>query len=94
MKQSPYEATFLLTDGCMWELTKILGNEHPHSIEVVDIATGAVRYIRSGSKIRFLEGEITDIRKAEENSCEPPAEVSSPVQDKLQGGKRGKKGSN
>jgi len=31
------EKVFILTDGCMWEINKETGNEHPHSIEVVDI---------------------------------------------------------
>lgn len=61
-----HEKTFLLTDGCMWEATKEEGNEHPHCIEVVDIETGAVRYIKSGSRIKFLAGEITDIRSSQE----------------------------
>lgn len=56
------EKIYLLTDGCIWELNKQTGNEHPHSIEVVDLETGAIRYIRSGSKIAFIEGQITDLR--------------------------------
>ncbi len=59
------EKIYLLTDGCAWEINKQTGNEHPHSIEVVDVATAAVRYIKSGSKIKFLEGEISDIRTQE-----------------------------
>jgi hypothetical protein len=34
-------------------------------VEVVDLQTGAVRYIKSGSKISFVEGEISDIRTQE-----------------------------
>ena len=56
------EKVYLLTDGCAWEINRQTGNEHPHSIEVVDLETGAVRYIKSGSRIKFLEGEISDIR--------------------------------
>jgi len=56
------EKVYLLTDGCMWELNKQTGNEHPHAVEVVDLETGAVRYIKSGSRIAFIEGEISDIR--------------------------------
>lgn len=56
------ECTFLLTDGCMWEKQKQEGTFHPHAIEVVDIETGQVRYIQSGSKIRFVEGDITEGR--------------------------------
>jgi hypothetical protein len=56
------EKIYILTDGCMWELNKKMGSEHAHAIEVVDPETGAVRYIKSGSKIKFVEGEISDIR--------------------------------
>ena len=31
------EKVYLVTDGCFWEINKETGNEHPHSIEVVDI---------------------------------------------------------
>ncbi len=57
-----HEKVYILTDGCMWEINKQMGTEHPHSVEVVDPETGAVRYIKSGSKITFVEGEISDIR--------------------------------
>ena len=56
------EKVYMLTDGCGWEINKQTGNEHPHSVEVVDIKTGAVRYITSGSKIKFIEGKISDLR--------------------------------
>lgn len=57
-----HEKVYLVTDGCFWELNKQTGNEHPHSIEVVDLETGAIRYIKSGSKITFVDGDISDIR--------------------------------
>ena len=60
-----HEAIYLLTDGCLWETNKQTGNEHPHSVEVVDTKTGAVRYIKSGSRIRFVDGEISDLRTQE-----------------------------
>lgn len=50
---------FILTDSCMWEANKKKGTRSPHAIEVVDAETGQVRYIKSGAKIAFLEGEIT-----------------------------------
>lgn len=62
-----YDKVFILTDGCMWEINKETGNEHPHAIEVVDERTGAVRYIKSGSRIKFLGGEITDLRAQKNN---------------------------
>lgn len=82
------EKVYLLTDGCAWEINKETGNEHPHTIEVVDIETGAVRYIRSGSKIIFLEGQITDIRTQKtyneqtEKTLQGQRKVSSNRQDK------------
>lgn len=57
-----HEKIYLLTDGRMWEANKRGGTSHPHAMEVVDLETGAVRYITSGSKIAFIDGEITDIR--------------------------------
>lgn len=56
------EKTFILTDGCMWEMNKQMGTSAPHAVEVVDLETGQVRYIKSGSKIRFVEGDITSER--------------------------------
>lgn len=56
---------YILTDGCMWEKNKREGTQHAHAIEVVDPDTGAIRYIRSGSKISLVEGAITDIRSQE-----------------------------
>ncbi len=49
----------------MWEANSRNGTAHPHAMEVVDIETGAVQYITSGSHIKFVEGEITDIRTQE-----------------------------
>lgn len=60
-----HEKVYIVTDGCMWELNRKAGSEHAHAIEVVDLATGAVRYITSGSKIVFVEGTISDIRSQE-----------------------------
>ena len=59
------ETTFILTDGCLWEMNKKGGTYHPHAIEVFDPLTGQVRYIKSGSKIRFVTGEITPARDQE-----------------------------
>lgn len=46
----------------MWEINKVAGNEHPHAVEVLDVETGAIRYIKSGSRITFVEGQISDYR--------------------------------
>lgn len=60
-----HEKVYLVTDGCMWELNKKNKTNHAHAIEVVDLATGAVVYIKSGSQIAFINGEITDTRTQE-----------------------------
>ncbi len=75
---------YIVTDGCMWEVNKGLDNEHPHSMEVVDLETGAVRYIRSGSRISFLSGQITDIRTQEVYN-QKAEELSRAAKDKLHG---------
>lgn len=54
------EKTFIVTDSCMWEANKKAGTRAPHAIEVVDIDTGQLRFIKSGSKIRFIDGEISE----------------------------------
>lgn len=54
--------TFLLTDDCMWEKNKQEGTRAPHAICVVDIDTGQMQYIRSGSHIKFVAGEISPIK--------------------------------
>lgn len=61
MKESPKD-TFMVTDGCMWEMNKQNGAYNPHAIEVVDVNNGQVRYIKSGSIIKFVDGEITIAR--------------------------------
>lgn len=77
------EKIYLLTDGCAWEINKQTGNEHPHSVEVVDLETGAVRYIKSGSKIKFIGGEISDIRTQAlyNKATQKKQEMSSDKQD-------------
>lgn len=57
---------FLLTDLCMWEANKQNGKAAPHAIEVVDVETGQVRYIKSGSRIKFIDGDITDSHSQED----------------------------
>ena len=61
----PRTRIFLMTDACMWEGNRDKGTFHPHAVEVVDIETGQVRYIKSGAKIRLVEGEISDGRDQE-----------------------------
>lgn len=57
---------FILTDSCMWEANKQAGKSAPHAIEVVDIGTGQIRYIKSGSQIKFISGEISEKFSQEE----------------------------
>lgn len=56
------EEVYILTDGCMWEMNRQNGTEHPHATEVVNERTGAVRYIQSGSRVHFVDGIISDVR--------------------------------
>lgn len=56
----------------MWEKNKQEGTKYPHCIEVVDAETGQVRYIKTGSKIKFVEGDITDTRNQEGYNKQPP----------------------
>ena len=62
---------FLLTDGCMWEMNKVAGGSNPHAIEVVDTTTGSVRYIKSGSRIRFVSGDISEGRNQKSYNARP-----------------------
>jgi len=59
------QKTFMITDSCFWEMNKQNGTRAPHAIEVVDVDTGQVRFIKSGSKIRFIEGDISDAHSQE-----------------------------
>jgi hypothetical protein len=65
LEQDPTKRVFMLTDGCMWEINKRQGTFFPHSIEVIDIETGQVRYIKSGAKIMFVDGDISEGRSQE-----------------------------
>lgn len=53
------EKTFIVTDLCMWEKNKLEKKSNTHAIIVVDEETGQMRMIQGGSKIRFVEGEIS-----------------------------------
>lgn len=46
-------------------MNKRNGTFHPHAIEVVDVETGQIRFIKSGSKIKFVEGDISENRSQE-----------------------------
>ena len=59
------ENTFILTDSCMWEANKQNGTRSEHCIEVVDEKTGQVRYIATGSRVKFIEGNITEVHTQE-----------------------------
>lgn len=85
-----YEKIYLLTDGCMWEANKRNSKSHAHAMEVVDLETGAVQYITSGSHIKFVKGTITDIRTQEAYNKAMGQEVPSGKQNKpyRKGGKK------
>lgn len=57
---------FIVTDSCMWEANRQNGTRSAHTIEVVDVETGQVRFIKSGSRIKFVEGEISDAHDQDE----------------------------
>lgn len=54
-----YDKTFIITDQCMWEMNKQNRKSAPHAVGVVDEETGQLRYIKSGSRIKFVSGDIT-----------------------------------
>lgn len=87
----PNEELFIVTDGCMWEQNKQNSTYYPHAIEVVNERTGQVRYIRSGSRITFVEGEISEGRD-QETYNKATSQMCSAGEDELQRG-RHKKGS-
>lgn len=86
------EQIFIVTDLCMWENNKQNKTNYPHAIQVVDLETGQVRYIRSGSKITLVEGQITPSHSQEEYNKVPSKKVSSNSKKQLQR-VRGKSGS-
>ena len=51
---------FILTDSCMWEKQKQDGTRAPHTIQVIDEQTGQTRYILTGARIKFLDGNISE----------------------------------
>lgn len=65
------EKRFILTDSCIWEKNKQEGKRSAHAIEVVDMETGQVRFIKSGSVIAFLAGEITQTLSQEDYNSMP-----------------------
>lgn len=83
-----YDKIYLLTDACMWEQNKRNKTFFPHSIQVVDIETGQIIYIKSGAKIAFLAGECTTVGTQEEyNKRTETSKVSGDGEDKLSGDK-------
>lgn len=81
------EEIFIVTDGCMWEQNKQNSTYYPHAIEVVNERTGQVRYIKSGSRISFVEGEISENRNQEEyNKISKASQVPDQHENLVQGG--------
>ena len=80
------EEIYIVTDGCMWEQNKKNSTYFPHGIEVVNLKTGAVQIITSGSIITFIEGEITSPRTQQAYNEGVP-KVSSNREAELQGAK-------
>jgi hypothetical protein len=59
-KKNYAKKVFLLTDICMWEKNKQEGTHAPHAVQAIDVKTGQSFFINSGSRIRFVDGEITE----------------------------------
>lgn len=59
-------STFIVTDSCMWEKNKQDGTRAPHAIQVTDEKTGQTRYILTGSRIKFIEGDISQVFSQEQ----------------------------
>jgi len=64
------EKIFILTDLCMWEKNKQEGKTDEHAIIVVDEETGQTRMIAGGTKIRFVEGKISEAMTQEQYSAQ------------------------
>jgi hypothetical protein len=76
------EKIYILTDLCMWESNKQDKKNSPHAIQVVDIETGQVRYIKSGAKITFVEGEISEPH-SQENYNKVSPQMSNNIKKQL-----------
>lgn len=66
LKQEIEARTFIITDTCAWEANKQNKTSYTHAIQVVDDETGQIRWISSGSRIKFVGGNITDTQKQED----------------------------
>jgi len=53
------EKVFILTDSCMWEANKQAGTKSEHTIQVIDEETGQCRYMPTGTRIKFVSGNIS-----------------------------------
>lgn len=72
------DTIWLLTDTCMWEKNKQEGTRAPHAIQVIDTKTGQSRFIRSGSHIKFVDGQISPVFSQEEyNQLTTPSKSKS-----------------
>lgn len=54
----------------MWEKNKKDRTKSPHAIQVIDLQTGATRYIQSGSRIRFVAGQISKVNDQNDYNLE------------------------
>lgn len=61
------EKIYIVTDSCMWERSKLENtNKGTHFIEVVDEETGQTVFIKSGSRIKFVDGDLSKVKTQEE----------------------------
>ena len=54
------EPVFIVTNHCQWEANKKNKTSYTHAIQVIDQNTGEVRFIKCGSRIQFVSGDITE----------------------------------
>jgi hypothetical protein len=77
MSKEMTEKTFILTDMCMWEKNRQEGDMSDHAIIVIDEETGQMHVIDGGSKIKFVEGKISEPMTQERyNEMEHETEVT------------------
>jgi hypothetical protein len=77
------EKIFILTDLCMWEKNKVEGKNAEHAIIVIDEETGQNRMIKGGSKIRFVDGEISLPQSQEDYNNQPKENIDEHVEVEL-----------
>lgn len=71
IEENELTPTYILTDACMWERNKLEGTRAPHCIEVVNEATGQTHYMKTGTRIKFVSGEMTEALSQDQYNGQP-----------------------